>query len=68
MSIKRTYLHKGKSVKAHMIALIPPITSSFGGTGPLEGHSPFSVYRGEVPMSAYMIPENLVSEEGRRSH
>jgi len=36
---------------AHMIVLIPPITSSLGGVGPSAGQIPFKTYRGEVPIS-----------------
>ena len=37
-----TYFISGKMVNAQMIALMPPITSSFDGTEPVEGHIPFS--------------------------
>ena len=46
-----TYLHRGSRVNAQIIALMPPMTSSFGGTGPVAGHKPLRVYNGEVPMS-----------------
>jgi hypothetical protein len=49
---------RGNIVNAQMMALIPPMTSSSGGTGPEVGHNPFRVYSGEVPRSAYMIPED----------
>ena len=60
-----TYFNKGRIVRAHMIALIPPMTSSFGGTGPPVGQIPLSTYRGDVPISEYMIPER--QQEARRS-
>ena len=40
-----------------MMALIHPMISSFGGTGPDDDHMPLSTYKGDVPMSEYMIPE-----------
>lgn len=39
-----------------MMALIPPMISSLGGTGPDDGQIPLSTYKGDVPMSEYMIP------------
>ena len=38
------------------MALIPPMISSLGGTGPDADQIPLSTYKGEVPMSEYMIP------------
>ena len=52
----RTYLMSGSNVKAQIIALMPPMTSSVEGTGPVAGHNPLRVYNGDVPMSEYMIP------------
>ena len=46
-----TYFNSGISVMAHMIALIPPITSSLDGAGPLAAQIPFKTYKGDVPMS-----------------
>lgn len=33
----------------HMIALTPPMMSSFDGTSPVEGQMPLRTYKGEVP-------------------
>jgi hypothetical protein len=38
------------------MALIHPMISSFGGTGPVDDQMPLSTYKGDVPMSEYMIP------------
>lgn len=35
---------------------MPPMISSLGGTGPEDDQIPLSTYKGEVPMSEYMIP------------
>jgi hypothetical protein len=48
---RRTYLSKGRRVIAQIIALIPPMISSWDGKGPVLGQIPFRTYRGEVPMS-----------------
>lgn len=68
----RTYLIKGSNVKAQMIALIPPMTSSAEGAGPVAGHKPFTVYSGDVPMSEYIIPLDGVRkrrhQDQRRTH
>ena len=53
---KLTYLQSGRRVKDQTIALTPPMISSLGGTGPDGDQIPFSTYKGEVPMSEYMIP------------
>lgn len=37
-------------VSAQMIQLMPPITSSSEGTGPVPGHMPLRVYKGDVPI------------------
>lgn len=60
---RRTYLRRGSNVSAQRIALIPPITSSFEGTGPVAGQMPLRTYRGEVPMSEYMMPRITVSNQ-----
>lgn len=44
MEKERTYLIRGKMVMAHIIAEIPPITSSVEGTGPDDGHIPLRTY------------------------
>ena len=49
--LKFTYLSNGNKVRDQMMALMPPITSSFEGTGPSEGQIPFKTYNGDVPMS-----------------
>jgi len=46
-----TYFTNGKIVRAHIMALIPPMTSSLEGTSPVAGQIPFSTYKGEVPIS-----------------
>jgi hypothetical protein len=46
-----TYFNNGRMVRDQKMALIPPITSSFEGTGPLAGQIPFKTYSGDVPMS-----------------
>lgn len=46
-----TYLRNGNRVRAQMMALIPPMMSSFEGTFPPLGQIPFKTYSGEVPMS-----------------
>lgn len=46
-----TYFSKGKSVRDHIMALIPPMTSSSEGTSPVLGQIPFKTYNGEVPIS-----------------
>jgi hypothetical protein len=39
---KPTYLRSGKRVSAQRMALIPPMTSSFEGAGPLADQMPLS--------------------------
>ena len=39
-----------------MMALIPPMISSLEGTGPDDDQIPLSTYKGDVPISEYMIP------------
>lgn len=46
-----TYLVSGRSVRDQIMALMHPMTSSSGGTGPDVGQIPFRTYNGEVPMS-----------------
>lgn len=36
----RTYLRRGRNVRDQIMALIPPMTSSLGGTGPDVGQMP----------------------------
>jgi len=55
----RTYLRRGNNVRDHIMALKPPMTSSVEGAGPLGGQIPFRTYKGDVPMSLYMIPRGL---------
>ena len=61
---RRTYLSSGIKVSDQMMADMPPITSSLDGTGSPAGQIPFSTYRGDVPMSEYMIPK--VGSEPRK--
>ena len=44
-------MNSGRMVRAQIIQLMPPITSSDDGTGPVAGQIPLSVYKGEVPIS-----------------
>ena len=46
-----TYLQNGRRVKDQIMALIHPMTSSFGGAGPDDDQMPLSTYKGDVPMS-----------------
>jgi hypothetical protein len=46
-----TYLRRGRNVRDQTMALIAPMTSSLGGTGPDVGQIPLRTYRGDVPIS-----------------
>lgn len=48
---RRTYFNRGRIVRAQMMQLTPPITSSVEGTGPVGAQMPLSTYKGEVPIS-----------------
>lgn len=41
----------GRIVNDQKMALTPPITSSWEGTGPVGDQMPFKTYKGDVPMS-----------------
>jgi hypothetical protein len=55
-------------VSDQMMALMAPITSSAGGTGPEAGHMPFRTYNGEVPMSEYTIPTQGSHQQAGREN
>lgn len=57
--MRLTYLQNGRRVKDQMIALIHPMISSFGGAGPDDDQMPLSTYKGDVPMSEYIIPKRV---------
>ena len=59
-----TYFSVGMSKRDQTIALIPPMISSGGGTGPLDGQIPFNTYSGEVPGRLESSPGRRLTDVG----
>lgn len=55
--VRHTYFNNGRRVSDQTMALMPPMTSSSDGTLPDAGQIPFRTYKGDVPMSEYIIPD-----------